>query len=301
MDQLLKVFISVVELRNFTKAAEQLHMTQPAVSQAIKNLEIKFGKTLIERENKEFHVNQAGEIVYALGKEIDEKLTMMDVLVNELDQEPSGKIIIGASYTIGEYLLPKLLTELHETFPNIQAHVLIGNTKAIGTKLLNREIDVGFIEGTFTHHKIKVIPFMEDTMYICSNMMKKNKSYPTVKQLQKEVWLFREEGSGTRDMMIQFLKQHHIKPEQKRTLGSTQLVKEAVQAGLGISLMSETAIIKERELGTIFPLLNDSLTVSRTFSFIKYASSFEPKTYEIIEQKVKEIWSTSHFSDYFNK
>lgn len=301
MDQLLKVFITVVELKNFTKAAEHLHMTQPAVSQAVKNLENRFNKVLIDRDNKAFHLNQAGEIVYELGKEIDKKLTTMNMLVQELDQEPSGNIVIGASYTIGEYVLPKLLTVLHQTHPNIHVHILIGNTKDIGNKLLNREIDLGFIEGKFTHPKIEVIPFMEDAMYICSNPKIKNISDFSVEQLQKEIWLFREEGSGTRDMMMQFLENSQIEPEQKVTLGSTQLIKEAIQAGLGISLMSETVVIKEQEQGTISPLHHDSLTVKRTFSLIKYASSFEPKTYEIVEQHVKNVLSSPSFSDYFNK
>src|SRR5699024_5681151 len=147
VDQLLKVFITVVELKNFTRAAEQLHMTQPAVSQSIKNLEERFGTILIERKNKEFFVNPAGELVYAIGKEIN-----------------------GASYTIGEYILTKLLTVLHQTYPKVHVHILIGNTKEIGKKLLNREIDLGFIEGTLIHPDISMMTFMQDNMYVCSKI-----------------------------------------------------------------------------------------------------------------------------------
>lgn len=290
VDQLLKVFITVVELKNFTRAAEQLHMTQPAVSQSIKNLEEQFGTSLIERKNKEFYVNPAGEIVYAIGKEINEKFKTMELLVKELEQEPSGEVIIGASYTIGEYILPRLLTVLHQTYPKILVHILIGNTKEIGEKLLNREIDLGFIEGTFTHPDIHMLTFMKDNMYICSKVSEENINPVTVEYLESAVWLIREEGSGTRDIMNQFLNDHGIVPKHIITLGSTRLIKEAVQDGLGISLMSESAIAKEIEQKTIHILNREQLTVSRKFSFIKYASSFEPKTYQVIEQKIKEIW-----------
>lgn len=290
MDQLLKIFIAVVELKNFTRAAEQLHMTQPAVSQSVRNLEERFGTRLIERKNKDFYVNPAGEIVYAIGKEINEKLKTMETLVKELEQEPSGEVIIGASYTIGEYILPKLLTELHHAYPRILVHILIGNTKEIGNKLINREIDLGFIEGSFMHPNINLMTFMKDNMYICSKVGADNINQTTVEQLEKEIWLIREEGSGTRDVMMQFLNDHGITPRHIITLGSTQLIKEAVQAGLGISLMSESVITKEIEQKTIHLLNTERFTVPRQFSFIKYTSSFEPKTSQIIEQKVKEIW-----------
>lgn len=290
VDQLLKVFITVVELKNFTRAAEQLHMTQPAVSQSIKNLEERFGTILIERKNKEFFVNPAGELVYAIGKEINEKFRTMEVLVKELEHKPSGEVIIGASYTIGEYILPKLLTVLHQTYPKVHVHILIGNTKEIGKKLLNREIDLGFIEGTLIHPDISMMTFMQDNMYVCSKISEEDSNQVTMEELENAIWLIREEGSGTRDIMLQFLDDNGITPKHIITLGSTQLIKEAVQAGLGISLMSESAITKEIEHQSIHILNKEQFTVSRKFSFIKYSSSFEPKTYQVIEQKLKELW-----------
>src|SRR5699024_259726 len=117
MDQLLNVFVTVVEENSFTKAAEKLHMTQPAVSQTIKTIEARLGVQLLERQHKQFHMNQAGEIVYQYAKEILNTYHKMTELVQELEHEPKGALRIGVSYTIGEYFLPAVLSQLVSSYP----------------------------------------------------------------------------------------------------------------------------------------------------------------------------------------
>lgn len=278
----------VVDENSFTKAANKLHMTQPAVSQAVKNLENHFNTTLIDRVNKTFYLNKAGKIVYEIGKEIHVKLDKMKQLVGDLHDEVSGEVIIGASYTIGEYMMPQLLAELHDRYPNLHVHIMIGNTKEIGDKLLNHEIDLAFIEGTYEHPNLVAKTFMQDNMFVCSAA---NDELTSIENLSEQVWLSREVGSGTRHMQEKFLQTHQITPQQFVTLGSTQLIKEAIQTGLGISLMSQTVVAKELALGTIQRCNFEYERVTRDFSLIKYISSFEPKINEIIETIVNEIWS----------
>lgn len=278
----------VVDENNFTKAAKKLHMTQPAVSQAVKSLENHFNTILIDRVNKSFYLNKAGRIVYELGKEIHVKLDKMERLVRDLHDEVNGEVMIGASYTIGEYMMPQLLAELHNRYPNLHVHIIIGNTKEIGDKLLNHEIDLGFIEGRYEHPNLVAKTFMQDKMFVCSAA---NNRLTSIENLSEEVWLSREVGSGTRHMQESFLQTHHITPKQCITLGSTQLIKEAIQTGLGISLMSETVVAKELTLGSIQQCNLQYEGVTRDFSLIKYISSFEPKSNETIEAIVEEIWS----------
>src|SRR5690625_4269589 len=117
MDQYLRVFITVVERENFTRAAEELHMTQPAVSQYIRLLEEDIGTRLLERTNKYVRLNQAGEIVYHHAKEISGLYTKMQNLVDDLTEKAKGPLAIGASYTFGEYVLPRLLANLCTEYP----------------------------------------------------------------------------------------------------------------------------------------------------------------------------------------
>lgn len=290
VDPQLLVFIKVVETKSFTKAANKLHMTQPAVSQSVMNLEKRVGAKLIERTNKEFYLNKAGEVVYAYGKKIMGHYNQMELIINDLKHEPSGPLTIGASYTIGEYVLPEILVQLHKIYPNIIPNICIDNTEVIGNKLLHREIDIGLIEGEFDHPSIEKSTFRTDEMYIVSRTRKDLPIDHTVSsgELSTMIWLIREEGSGTRKITEQFLQTKNIQPKRLFTLGSTQIIKEAVEAGLGISLMSKWVLKKEIERGTVQQLKVRHTPVKRTFSFLKLSQAFESKAVIVFEQLIKQ-------------
>lgn len=284
----LTIFVEVVEQKNFTKAAQKLHISQPAISQSIANLEAKLGARLIERTNKEVRLNKAGLIVYQYAKQILRNYEEMTTLVSDLINEPSGSIKIGASYTIGEYVLPNVLGKLQQTYPLINPHVKIGNTDEIGKDLLDNTIDIGLIEGDFTHHYLNKQNFAHDELYVYSN---KKLDLPTDKQelsefLSNETWVIREEGSGTRIMSENFFKRHNIKPKTILQFGSTQIIKEAVENGIGISLMSKWAIKREISLGTVSQLNIPSTPVTRKFSIITHNHHFSPKAVKVFEETV---------------
>lgn len=287
MDHQLKVFIEVVESKNFTKAAEKLHMTQPAVSQSIAKLEEKMGVRLIERSNKEFFLNQAGQIVYDNGRRILRNYDQMDSMVRELRTIPSGPIRIGASYTIGEYILPEILVMLHKQYPEILPNVLIGNSDEIGEKLLNHKIDVGFIEGDLIHLAMDKQMVTVDEMYIISSNRTDFQGDVTRENLENQTWIIREEGSGTRKYTEHFFNTYNIKPKKVYILGSTQIIKEAVESGLGISLMSKWVIKKELQLQTVTKLAAFGTPVKRDLSIIKLKQDFVSKAVQRFEEIIK--------------
>ncbi len=135
MDQQLLVFATVAEKSNFSRAAEELHMTQPAVSQYIRTFEQQIGTRLMERTNKYVRLNKAGEIVYHHAKEILGLYSRMQYLVDDLMHKAEGRLSIGASYTFGEYVLPGIIAALEQRFPNIEATATIGNTEKIAGML----------------------------------------------------------------------------------------------------------------------------------------------------------------------
>lgn len=291
VDQHLVVFREVAERKSFSRAAEALHMSQPAVSQYIASLEKELGVRLLERNNKFVELNKAGKIAYQYTQQILRSYDQMQMLVSDLKNEPSGELKIGASYTIGEYVLPKILAKLQEEYPNIVPEVSIGNTGEIGFQLLQHEIDIGLIEGDYTHPQFSVLQFDVDKMYIIaanrpSLMIEERIS---IKDLENETWIIRELGSGTRKVQEEFFKKHDLKPKRILTFGSTQTIKEGVEAGLGICLLSDLTFAKELQLNKVQQLIVDGTPIKRKFSIIKNHHEFHPKALQVFEELVKQL------------
>lgn len=281
------VFIAVVENKSFTKAAEQLHMTQPAVSQSIRNLEEKIGVRLIERKQKSFYVNEVGEIVYTYAKKMCTIDDQMKTVVAELKEEPAGALTIGASYTIGEYIIPGILQPLHEAYPYIEPNVMIGNTEKIVEKLLAHEIDIGLVEGDVDRSRIDSKPFMTDEMYMIAGNGHPVQNETSIFDLAAYTWIIRESGSGTRELTESLLKKYDIQPSHMYTFGSTQIIKEAVESGLGVSLLSKAALKKELQLGTIQILPIEEMPIKRSFSIITLHQEFQTKRVQVFEELLR--------------
>ncbi|WP_042357226.1 LysR family transcriptional regulator [Bacillus rubiinfantis] len=291
MDQYLQVFVKVVEKGNFSKAAEELHMTQPAVSQYIKSLEEQMGARLLERTNKFVRLNQAGEIVYHHAKEILALMTKMQSLVDDLTNNASGPIAIGASYTFGEYVLPHIIAKMHHDYPNIQPSIKIHNTKEIIELVNARQLDIGIIEGQPHHneHGLNVEVVSEDHMVIIASphhpLLKEN--IADLAALGEETWILREEGSGTREAAENLFCKFHFTPKKIMEFGSTQLIKESVQAGLGISLLSRWAIEKEHVNGYIGIIDMEGLPFTRNFSIVTH-HTFQTKALKTFIETVRD-------------
>ncbi|SDX43263.1 LysR family transcriptional regulator [Salimicrobium album] len=288
MDSQLEVFVTVAELENFSRAAERLHMTQPAVSQYIKVLEKSMDARLFDRSNKYVRLTQAGEIVYHHAKEIIGLYTSMHALIDDLTNKASGTISIGASYTYGEYVLPEVLKRLKEEAPEITPSVTIGNTKEICKLILDYRLDIGIVEGEVKDENITVEPFETDELYVVSSpeslTLREGNFSP--EELEGKTWIVREEGSGTRRISEKFFSSVGIRPVSRLEFGSTQLIKEAVEAGLGITLLSRWTFKKEVKAGDLAIVNVEGLPVQRKFSLIS-RSLFRSKALEIFVEKVK--------------
>ncbi len=270
MDQQLQVFITVVENKNFSRAAEVLHMTQPAVSQYIRTIEENLGVRLLDRTNKYVRVTKAGEIVYHHAKEIVALYTRMGSLLDDLTNQVKGPLTIGASYTYGEYILPYVIAKMKKQYPDVRPTVTIGNTEKIAELVRNHQLDVGIIEGQIKKDKQMTIQdFAEDHMVIIvSTKHPINQKNVTKEELEKQTWILREEGSGTREAGENVFKQLQISPENIMTFGSTQAIKVAVEAGLGISFLSRLVVQKELIQGTLKIVELPGLPFTRQFSII---------------------------------
>ncbi len=268
MEQSLRVFMTVAQLENFTRTAEKLHMSQPAVSQYVRQLEQQYGVRLFERTNTYVRLTKAGEIVYYYATKISHLYERMDHLLEDLMHKAKGPLSIGSSYTYGEYVLPEKISAFLQTYPDIEPTIKIGNTQLIADLVANHQLDVGIVEGHFNEHDLNVQPFAKDKMVLIASPNHALIEQLDIKKLENEMWIVREEGSGTREAVEDVWKSLGIKPQKKMIFSSTQSIKGAVEAGLGISLLSTAAIAKELESEHISKLSVKKMPFTRTFSII---------------------------------
>ncbi len=290
MNQYLRVFITVVERQNFSRAAEELHMTQPAVSQYVRMLEREVGTKLLERSNKYVRLNKAGEIVYHHAKEIMGLYEKMQLLVDDLTNHAKGTLSIGASYTFGEYVLPHIIAKMKDKYPLIEPTIKIGNTREIEEYVRSHQLDVGIVEGKFNSEHLLIEPFAEDMMHIVvpkQHHLASLQSEMKTSELEKETWIVRENGSGTRSATNELLQQLRISPPTMMEFGSTQLIKESVESGLGISLLSGWAIRKELTLGTLKTIQVKGLPFTREFSIVTQ-TPFQTKAVQVFLELIRE-------------
>ncbi|MGX9136318.1 LysR substrate-binding domain-containing protein [Rummeliibacillus sp. JY-2-4R] len=270
----LNVFLKVVKNMNFSQAAKELYMTQPAVSQYIKSLEDELNVQLFDRSKKKVQLTKAGEIVAYYGKEINMLSTKMNRALDDLTNQVTGQLQLGASYSYGEYILPQRLTTFLNDYPQVTPQISIDNTKEIAKKIMNHSLDLGIIEGSIHNKHIVMHKIAIDHMVIVA------KPEQTVHNLNEQTWIIREEGSGTREAFEQFINEYHIEPKRILEFGSTQLIKEAVSSGLGISLLSEWTLKQDLLLNNLQIVSLDAYSYTRDFYAIHLNTPFLSKTTE---------------------
>lgn len=280
VDHSLTVFVAVAEKKSFTKAAEALHMTQPAVSQYIQTLERNLGTKLLDRSNKFVQLNPAGEIVYHHANEIIGLYTQMQKLVDDRIRKTGGKLAIGASYTFGEYVLPHVVAFLQRIHPLIRPKITIANSTRISEWVASRQLDVGIVDGDVPHNRLPLEAFADDLMYIVAA-----RSHPATgkcaAELENETWIVREEASGTRRTTEKMFAELGIRPHRLMEFGSTQIIKESVQAGLGIAFLSHCTIQKEISLGILKTIRVRGTPFQRKFSLITPPTRFKTRATEV--------------------
>lgn len=273
----LKTFITLAEVKNFTKASEILHISQPSVSLHIKNLEKEFQTELFIRSPKHVQITPTGNLLYQRAKQIVSlyEQTKEDILAHH--HSVQGELRIGASFTIGEYILPVFLSKLQTDFPKLELKVTIGNTVEVIQNVREFQVDIGLIEGQTNDKELSIHPFMKDELFIiCSPSYPGFKSVMTVKDLQNQTWITREEGSGTGEYVNHVIRSNGLKVKSLLTISSNQGVKESVMQGMGISLLSGSVIEREVKHGDLSIVRLENQTFPRTFSYV-YSPVMEQK------------------------
>lgn len=277
-DRRLQVFHTVAKLLSFTKAAEVLHMTQPAVTFQVRQLEEYFNTRLFDRTHNRVTLTRAGETVHFYAKRIFEQYEEMENSVREITGEVSGVLTIGASTTVAEYMLPPLLGKFKSAFPDIQLSLKVSNTESVVSMVEDNVIDLAVVEAPVNNKHLLVEICDVDALVAVAHPEHEISKFESLdaNQLTQYPYICREEGSGTRDVIKDYLQQNDVSPDALDVcmeLGSPEAIKGAVEAGMGISVLSKVTIAKELALGTLIALPLDP-PLERPFSFVRQRQKF---------------------------
>ena len=284
-DMRLYIFRAVADRKSFSLAAQDLYMTQSAVSQYIRGLEAYYGIRLFDRLHRKISLTEAGEKLYSYAVEIETLYQEAEKAMASLARTVSGHLRIGASMTVGEYLLPERLATFNREFPSVDITMDIFNTDQIMHRVLEGLVDVGFIEGAIDlPESISGQVCGGDELVIIAPGSREVSEGPVpLERLLGERWIVRETASGTRTSFEAFVNKHagdHGALNIGMELGSTQAIKEAVKAGLGIAPISSLAVADEVRRGEfrILPLAEGQVT--RNFMVITNRDKFKTYTTE---------------------
>lgn len=277
----LHIFYLVAEQGSFSAAAQALHMTQPAVTMQIQSLEDHFGSKLLIRSTKKMELTEAGRALLPYAKDAIELMRNTEEAMAAFATKLQGRLQLGASLTIGEYVLPRLLGPFGRQYPNISIALKVMNTAQIMDEIAGHHLNFGLVEAPIHHPDMISEPVMADELKLIvpAGHPLTLQEKITLDEVVTYPFVLREKGSGTRQVMETELIRLGFQPERLDTsmeLGSTGAVKSAVEAGLGITIISPSSVKHERELGLVEVLDIKDARFKRQFYSVHLKSMLLP-------------------------
>ncbi len=280
----IEIFLNVVDSQNLTKVAKELGLSQSAVSMSIKELETILGRKLFDRINKKLILNEIGRNFYQAVQPIYKKLS--DIESEFRNVEDKGNIRVGASTTIIDYLIPGIVCDYMNRYPNVKINLKEGNTKEIVQLVKDGKIDMGFIEGdTDDSDIIKEIIGKDELVIVSANKEVINKEV-TLEEIANYRWVLREPGSGTRKTFLNYIKDHYnnVKLNVFLELGHTESIKSLLLSKKPITCISILAVHNEIKSGKLHEIKVKGFKCTRNFYAIynkeKYKSELFNKLYQ---------------------
>ncbi len=270
MDYRDEVFLLVSENLSFSKAAEDLCISQPAVTKHIKELETKLNMALFDRKGNKVYLTKAGKLTYGYLKKIKQDYREMEFELGKLNDTLRGSLRIGASSTISQYIIPKVIAAFHKRYPKIDLYLLNGNSFEMEQKLIDNEIDLALVENDSSRSNIKYMPFLDDEIVVVtgSHSVYAKKKVLSLTDFESLPIVLREKGSGTLEVIHKSLAKQNVFIDKLNIfihLGSTEAIKNFLCEFDGIALVSEKAIEKELRLKEITKLDLKGIRLKRKF------------------------------------
>jgi LysR family transcriptional regulator, transcriptional activator of the cysJI operon len=269
----LEVFYTVAKRLSFTKAAAELFITQPAVTKHIHELEEQYKAKLFERKGNHIVLTDAGELLLHHAEKVFELYRNVAYEINALSKRKEGLLRIGASTTIAQYIVAPLLAKFRNEFPDVQLSLVTGNTTQVEKALLDKEIEIGIIEGYSKNPEISYHEFLKDEIVlVCSGkhpLANRNSLKPD--ELKNIRFVLREQGSGTLEVIDHALKQagiNHSELKVEIRLGNTESIKSYLLNSHSMAFLSVHAIVDEVKRGELKIIDVENLSIERSFYLI---------------------------------
>jgi DNA-binding transcriptional LysR family regulator len=271
----LEIFVKVAELGSFSRAAEALFLTQPTVSEHIRTLEDELGVRLLDRLGRGAAVTKGGALLLSYGQRLLALSREARQAMESFQGRMSGDLLVGASTIPGEYILPVLIGRFKEKFPDIAITLLIGDSQAVTEWMSEGRAEIGVVGARSGHRSVEFRELMPDdiVLIVGSAHPWHGRKQVTIEELRGEPLLLRERGSGTRAALERALAEASTDLGSFRVvgeMGSTQAIKQAVKAGVGVSLVSRRAVEEECRAGSVWCLKVKDLRIARAFYLVTH-------------------------------
>lgn len=294
----LETFVSIAKYKSFSKAAKELFVTQPTISTHIQNLEKELGTILINRNNKNISLTQAGEILYNYSLELLNVRKKALYSLGEYHGKIEGIIEIAASSIPESYILPQILKSFSSNFPHVKFSISHYDSQDAIEEILNEKIQFGFVGAKIANSQIEYIDLISDELVLIAPS---NYDLPSIKgcidiiSVKDEKFIMRKEGSGTKKLIVNEMKKNNISIDSLNVVAyveNTEAIKEMVRAGVGLSIVSNKSIIDEVSFGVLKSYKINNLNLKRSFQFI-YSKKKIPNP---LEEKF-----INHILEFFDK
>jgi DNA-binding transcriptional LysR family regulator len=271
----LEVFVAIAAAGSVRAAAERLHLTQPAASMALAELERQLGTPLFARERGRLRLDERGRELLPLAQEIIERMREMQHRAGDRTQSLAGELRVGASNTVGNYLVGELLGGFVAAHPQVAVRLSVDNTDGILAGVLDHSLDVGCVEGPVAHAEIEVRRWRTDALRVCARP-----DHPLARRRRLRAedfagarWILREHGSATRAQSERVMAA--LPPgETVLELGQVEAIKQAVIAGLGIACLPAVAVDDAVAAGKLKPLPTPFLDLQRRLSLVLHRAKY---------------------------
>jgi DNA-binding transcriptional LysR family regulator len=266
----LEVFAAIASHGQVTRAAQSVALSQAAASMALADLEKQLGAPLFNRNGRQWQLTDNGREILPLAREVLDRTQDIEDIAHA--QGAAFDIHLGASVTIGNHLLPSLIAELSQTYPQAKVRVSRHNTEQVVAKLLAFQIDLGFIEGAASDPRLRFFPWRQDQLQVFAAA-----DHPLAgREISKEdlrtaAWITREPGSGTRERFDRALSEAGITPHIALELEQPEAVRQCVRLGMGLGCLSLLELRESFQAGTLAPIATPFLDLGRELRIAMHA------------------------------
>ena len=270
----LQIFVAVADCGKMRAAAERLHISQPSVSQAVRELESYYNIKLFERLSQRIYITETGKKLLPYARHIIDSFETMEGFINDTS---SGNVIrVGGSVSVGTRLLPPMIKSLENEVPDVDVCVIVDNTAAIEGKIQRSELDIAVVEGIVRSDELVKKDIYDDELVLVVGPEHELFNHPGIKlkELTKHALISRESGSVERNQFEQFLLEHDIKMKKKWSCSNTETIKKAVLNGEGIAILSRMVIEKEIAAGEVRVLNVENTRMKRKIKLIYHKNKY---------------------------